>query len=249
MIDKRSSEIRGMFRTIAPWYDFLNHLLSFQQDRLWRRRLVRLSDNSEAGRAPRRILDLCSGTGDLALGFARVAEAGDLVVGADFTEAMLQRAQEKAAKAKAPCALSMVCGDALRLPFEDATFDVVTAAFGVRNFENLTAGLREMMRVTAPGGQVLILEFSQPRSRGFRALYLWYFTRLLPVIGRLFTRTNSYSYLRDSVLDFPDRLALKKLLEECGLRSIEIYPLTLGVALIHAGRKPLAEQVDGTFSS
>ena len=224
-----------MFASIAGWYDFLNHLLSFNLDKRWRAKVARIS----ARGARRRVLDLCTGTGDLALALAGSIAPDALLVGVDFAEPMLQLARQKAKRARRPCArLHLAGGDSLGLPFRDNTFDLVTVAFGVRNFADLENGLSEIVRVTAPEGEVCILEFSQPTNPLWKRLYLFYFTKILPRIGRLFSRTSAYSYLPDSVLKFPDRRQLSELLESQGLERVEVQSLTMGVALIHRGWKP-----------
>lgn len=224
-----------MFASIAGWYDFLNHLLSFNLDKRWRRRVVKLSALGEK----RRVLDLCTGTGDLALALADSLSPDALLVGVDFAEPMLQLARMKAARTRRPCAkLHLAGGDCLSLPFHDATFDLVTVAFGVRNFADLETGLSEIVRVAAPGAEVCILEFSQPTNPVWKRVFFFYFTQVLPRIGRLFSRTSAYSYLPDSVLKFPDRRQLAEVLALHGLERIEVESLALGVALIHRGWKP-----------
>lgn len=231
---KRAAGIREMFAAIAVRYDFLNHLLSFNLDRFWRQRVVRLTTRDRKNR----VLDLCTGTADLALALRGNLGPGALVVGADFAEPMLRIAREKAARvANNRPPLHLVGGDCLGLPFRDGVFDLVTVAFGVRNFADLEKGLTEMVRVTAPGGEICIMEFSQPTNPLWKSIYLFYFTKILPRIGRVLSRTSAYSYLPDSVLNFPDRRKLSDILLSHGLERIEIHSLALGATLIHRGWK------------
>ncbi|MBL8899207.1 MAG: bifunctional demethylmenaquinone methyltransferase/2-methoxy-6-polyprenyl-1,4-benzoquinol methylase UbiE [Planctomycetes bacterium] len=228
------TRIRGMFGTIAPRYDFLNHLLSMQIDRLWRRRVVR---RAEVGRG-QRVLDACTGTGDLA--FA-LAQSGCAVVGGDFTPQMLSRAEAKRRERGARAArVRFVLADAMNLPFEDDGFDAATVAFGIRNVEDVVGGLREMTRVVKPGGRVLVLEFSRPPGAIFRSLYLFYFRRLLPRVGAWFARRggDAYRYLPDSVMGFPDPEELARLMREAGLGEVRYERLTRGIATLHLGIKP-----------
>ena len=224
-----------MFGAIAPRYDFLNHLLSFQQDRIWRKRVIRLA--MKTAKRPFRILDLCCGTGDLALGFSRHANPDDRIIGADFTESMLQIARTKDKLKSNSTVVHWVCADGLRLPFADSTFDLITVAFGIRNFENLQTGLSEISRAIKPGGQAILLEFSRPSNRIFRAIYGFYFRHILPKIGRLFTKTESYYYLHDSVMEFPKPEDMKIALNSLGFSQIAIFPQSFGIATIYQAKK------------
>jgi demethylmenaquinone methyltransferase/2-methoxy-6-polyprenyl-1,4-benzoquinol methylase len=236
LLDKREARIRRMFGNIAPRYDLLNHLLSLNVDRYWRWRATRLAP--PPGGAP--ILDVCTGTGDLALAYDRAAGHRVPVVGADFCLPMLLPARDKARRRGAAGRVRYVEADAQRLPFPDDTFGLTTVAFGLRNVTDTDRGLAEMVRVTRPGGRVVVLEFSKPRHWLFGPLYRAYFRWLLPAIGQLVSRSrdNAYNYLPASVLEFPDGEALAERLRGHGLTDVTWYPLTFGIATLYIGYKP-----------
>lgn len=238
LLDKREARIRRMFGQIAPWYDFLNHLLSLNIDRRWRDRTARLVPPGPASLGP--ILDLCTGTGDLALAYDRTAGGSVPVVGADFSHEMLLRAVKKADAAGAGGRVRFVEADAQALPFPDGAFQLVTVAFGLRNVTDPDRGLREMVRVTRPGGRVAVLEFSRPRGPVLGRLYLWYFRNLLPLVGQLISRSpeSAYRYLPASVLNFPDYEALADRMRAAGLEEVQYRPFTFGVATLYVGVKP-----------
>jgi demethylmenaquinone methyltransferase/2-methoxy-6-polyprenyl-1,4-benzoquinol methylase len=233
LVDKRDARIRRMFGNIAPSYDLLNHLLSLNIDRYWRWRTTRLA--SPHGDFP--ILDLCTGTGDLALAYDRAAGGRVPIVGADFCHQMLVRAKEKAHRRAKQ--ISFLEADSKRLPFGDNVFQITTVAFGLRNVSDTDRGLAEMVRVTRPGGKVVILEFSQPRHWLFGRLFRFYFRYLLPSIGQAISRSrdNAYRYLPASVQEFPSGEALSRRLADHGLGDVRWYPLTLGIASVYIGRK------------
>ncbi|HEX7050535.1 MAG TPA: ubiquinone/menaquinone biosynthesis methyltransferase [Longimicrobiales bacterium] len=228
--EEKAAAVRRMFGAIAPRYDLLNHVLSLNIDRRWRRRAVdRLLD----GRAPHgTYLDACAGTLDLALELAGRRGFQGRVVAADFALAMLERGTPKArGRPVAP-----TCADALRLPFSDATFDGITVGFGIRNLADLDEGLRELARVSKPDGRLVVLEFTTPVRPSVRALYLAYFTRVLPWIGRIVSRhASAYAYLPASVLDFPPPAALAARMTSAGFRDVAWEPLTGGIAALHVG--------------
>lgn len=235
LLDKRETRIRGMFNNIAPSYDLLNHLLSLNIDHYWRWRTTRLARPS--GSAP--ILDICTGTGDLALAYDRAAQGASPIVGADFCHEMLIRARQKTSKKRAAERIRFLEADAQQLPFPDDYFQITTVAFGLRNVTDTDRGLAEMVRVTRSGGQVAILEFSQPRNKFFGKLYRFYFRNILPLVGQLISRSkdNAYRYLPASVAEFPDGEALADRLRRHGLKDIHWHPLTFGIATLYVGVK------------
>ena len=235
LLDKREPRIRRMFGNIAPSYDLLNHLLSLNIDRFWRWRTTRLVP-PVAG-AP--ILDLCTGTGDLALAYDRAAARQAPVIGADFCHEMLVLAGRKAQRRGAAGRVRFLEADAQRLPFPDNAFQITTVAFGLRNVTDTDRGVAEMVRVTRPGGRVAILEFSRPRHWLFGRLYRFYFRHLLPFIGQAISRSkdNAYNYLPASVLEFPDGEALAERLRGHGLTDVRWYPFTFGIATLYVGTK------------
>jgi demethylmenaquinone methyltransferase/2-methoxy-6-polyprenyl-1,4-benzoquinol methylase len=235
LLDKREARIRRMFGNIAPSYDLLNHLLSLNIDRYWRWRTTRLVP-PVAG-AP--LLDLCTGTGDLALAYNRAAEGRAPIVGADFCHEMLIRAQRKTQQRGASDHIRFLEADAQHLPFPDNHFQIATVAFGLRNVTNTDRGIAEMVRVTRPGGKVAILEFSQPRHRLFGRLYHFYFRHILPFVGQAISRSkdNAYGYLPASVVEFPHGEALAERLRKHGLTDVRWHPLTFGIATLYVGTK------------
>ncbi len=240
LLDKKEARIRRMFGQIAPWYDFLNHLLSLNIDKRWRDRTARLVPPGPASAGP--MLDLCTGTGDLALTYDRAANGALSIVGADFAHEMLVRAALKSDKAGAAARVQFVECDAQALPFADNTFQLVTISFGLRNVTDMDKGLREMVRVTKPGGRVAVLEFSKPRNRVLGRLYLWYFRYLLPLVGQLLSRSkeSAYRYLPASVLQFPDYEALADRMRAAGLTDVTFEPFTFGIATLYVGVKERA---------
>lgn len=224
--------VRRMFSAIAPRYDLLNHLLSFNVDRAWRRRAVALLD--VGSRPAGRYLDVCAGTLDVGAAITRVSGFRGVVVGADFAEPMLRAGAGKAPSAQ----LAPVAADALALPLPDACCAGAVVAFGIRNVVDLDAALREVLRVLEPGAPFVILEFTTPRNRVVRAAYHAYFHRLLPRIGgALSGNRGAYAYLPASVANFPDERTLAHRMEHAGFRDVTWERLTLGIAAIHAGRR------------
>jgi len=236
LVDKREVRIRRMFGHIAPSYDLLNHLLSLNIDHYWRWRATRLVP--PAAGAP--ILDLCTGTGDLALAYDRAGRGQTPIVGADFCHEMLMLAEEKTVRHQAEERIRYLEADVQRLPFSDNQFHITTVAFGLRNVTDTDRGLAEMARVTRPGGRVAILEFSRPRGWMLGRLYQLYFQWLLPLIGQAISRSkeNAYRYLPASVLEFPDGPDLAERLRRHGLVDVSWHPLTLGAATLYVGTKP-----------
>ena len=219
-----------MFTAISPTYDLLNHALSLNIDRHWRTITV----GALAAQPGESILDLCTGTGDLAL--ALLHRAGARVTGADFSAGMLRVAREKAGKRG--LGLPLVQADALALPFTAGSFDAATVAFGVRNFQDLDAGLREISRVLKPGGRLAILEFSSPDRSLFGALYRFYFREILPFVGRLVSGdSGAYAYLPATVERFPDAPELATKLNAAGFTVLQQRRLTGGIATLHSCSK------------
>ena len=230
MADKE--KVVGMFNSIAPTYDFLNHFLSLNIDKVWRRKLVKLV----APYKPERILDVASGTGDLAIALNRLKPSG--IVGVDISEGMLDVGRKKIARKGLSGKISLLYGDSENLPFPTNTFNAVTVAFGVRNFAHLDAGLRDMCRVMKPGGVVAVLEFSMPRRFPVVHLYKFYFLKVLPFFGKMFSgHREAYTYLPESVLQFPDGDRFVKLMREAGFANVKEKRLTLGIASIYTGEK------------
>lgn len=223
-----------MFGQIAARYDLLNHLLSLGIDHWWRWRTVRLVPPE--GNLP--ILDVCTGTGDLALAYDRAAR-GTEIVATDFCREMLEIGREKSRRAKADKRITFVEADTESLPLPGDAFQIVCVAFGLRNVSNTEQGLSEMTRVAAPGGRVAVLEFSTPSWQPFKAVYGWYFRNVLPRIGQLLARnsTAAYEYLPESVGEFPQGEALCAKMREAGLSEVRRYPLTGGVATLYVGKK------------
>ncbi|HMP07170.1 MAG TPA: bifunctional demethylmenaquinone methyltransferase/2-methoxy-6-polyprenyl-1,4-benzoquinol methylase UbiE [Lacipirellulaceae bacterium] len=235
-VDKSGPRVRRMFGEIAGRYDLLNHLLSLNVDRYWRRRTVRLAPP----RPGTKILDVCTGTGDLALAYDRAAGGTVQIFAAGFCREMVGVGPRKGQAAGAHQRITFVEADAQRLPTASDQFDVVCVAFGLRNVANTDAGLAEMVRVCAPGGRVAVLEFSMPQTRPLKAIYGWYFRRALPRIGQWLARNreSAYSYLPASVGEFPQGEALAERMQAAGLSDVWRRGLTLGVATIYVGTKP-----------
>lgn len=224
----KRSYVRQMFTAIAPRYDLLNHVLSLNVDRAWRRSAVRRLrwDAAPGGK----YLDLCAGTLDLAVELERQRAFTGTVVGADFVVPMLRRGRQKTRRVRA------VGADALELPFPDRTFDGCMIAFGIRNLEDVGAGLAEMARILRPGGRLVILEFSLPSRWPVRPLYAFYFRHVLPRIGRLVSKhTSAYTYLPDSVSAFPEPTAMVASIAAHGFTTVCHQALTFGVASLYLG--------------
>jgi demethylmenaquinone methyltransferase/2-methoxy-6-polyprenyl-1,4-benzoquinol methylase len=234
-LDKSSARVQQMFGQIAGRYDLLNRLLSLGIDRSWRRRTTQLVPPE--GTAP--ILDVCTGTADLALAYWLASQRQVPIVGADFCAPMLSVARQKCRRAGAEEQITLLEADALRLPFADDMFQIVSVAFGLRNMSDTDAGLREMQRVCRPGGRVAVLEFSTPTAWPLGALYGWYFGRVLPRIGQALARNTqaAYNYLPQSVGRFPQAEALAARMRAAGLGEVWFRPFTFGVATLYVGKK------------
>ena len=249
--DERDSarRVRDMFSDIAPRYDLLNRLLSFSMDSKWRR-LTAEKCRRILRRTDARVLDLCCGTGDLA--FALEVERVEVIrdstahrapiVGCDFAYPMVQRARKKARSDSHTA--EFINGDALSMPFPDASFDLVATAFGFRNLANYDRGLREIARVLKPGGRIAILEFSEPSNSVMARMYRFYFKRILPVIGGMISgNKTAYSYLPSSVANFPAPPELAKLLGDAGFLGIRYQAWNFGSVVLHTGRLPDPEKI------
>ena len=228
-----SRAVREMFSKIATRYDFLNHVLSLNIDKRWRR-LVRRELESVLADPSAVVLDVACGTGDLSLELSRESRAS--IIGTDFCHPMLAIADAKTAEANV--SIPYVEGDAMRLPFADDSFDALTIAFGLRNLSNFGEGLAELRRVLKPNGKLVVLEFSKPIIPGFDRLFDLYFTKILPRIGGAVSGSRgAYEYLRDSVSKFPDQKGLVELMRTAGFAAVRYTNLTGGIAAIHNGTK------------
>ena len=221
-----------MFNDIAGSYDFLNHLLSAGIDKSWRKRAIKLLREHQ----PEQILDIATGTADLAI--QAISLNPDKIIGIDIAEKMLELGRKKIAKKHLEDKIELIQGDACNLPFKDNSFDAVTVAFGVRNFENLSKGLREMNRVLKHGGIAVILEFSNPKAFPMKQFYNFYFRFILPSVGKIVSKNSeAYSYLPETVKAFPDGSKFVNIMEDTGYQQVERHNLTMGVASIYTGIK------------
>ena len=230
--------VRQMFDDIAHRYDLLNRLLSFGIDRRWRRFAVSQLSIPKGGR----VLDIATGTCDVALEIAEKTDPSVLIVGEDFTQGMLVQGQAKLKGSKHGERILLVNAPCEEIPHPDSCFDAITIAFGIRNVVDRPAGLREMFRVLKPGGRVVILEFSNPRSELFRKLYYFYFQKLLPAIGGLLSQRSAYQYLPDSVLEFPSQEEFSQLMGEAGFQRLQYCDQTFGIATVYVGDKLRGEK-------
>jgi demethylmenaquinone methyltransferase/2-methoxy-6-polyprenyl-1,4-benzoquinol methylase len=237
-----SARVRDMFTRIAPRYDFLNHLLSFSLDRIWRRRAARVFGHILA-RPEARVLDLCCGTGDLTFALDRVRSAAlsrsqrsSPIVGSDFVEGMLVRARDKAARGERDALFA--AADALHLPFADASFDLVTTAFGFRNLANYEDGLREFARVLRRNGELGILEFTEPGAGPMAGIFRFYFRQILPRIGGAISGDEeAYAYLPGSVSKFPSPPELAARMLRTGFSDVRIVSWNFGTVILHYARR------------
>ncbi|PTN10160.1 bifunctional demethylmenaquinone methyltransferase/2-methoxy-6-polyprenyl-1,4-benzoquinol methylase UbiE [Mangrovibacterium marinum] len=228
----KKQQVEQMFDNIAPKYDFLNHFLSLGIDKLWRKKAVRIL----GGYKPQSVLDVASGTGDFAIATSKIAP--QKIVGFDLSEQMIKVGAEKVKRLKLDHLISFRKGDSENMPFADASFDAITVAFGVRNFENLEKGLQEFYRVLKPGGVAIVLEFSKPKYFPFKQLYKFYFFHILPRLGGLISRdASAYSYLPESVMAFPDDQDFLNILKKTGFAESRQWRLSLGIATIYLGQK------------
>jgi demethylmenaquinone methyltransferase/2-methoxy-6-polyprenyl-1,4-benzoquinol methylase len=232
-MDDRNRKIGEMFSSIAPRYDLLNRLLSFRRDRYWRRQAVSGAGPARGGRH----LDVATGTADVSLEIFRQKGAESFVVGSDISLEMMRIGREKAARAGRGRRMAFVRAPGEALPFRDGAFDSASIAFGIRNVGDRDRGLSEMCRVVRPGGRVVVLEFSTPEGALFSALYRFYFTRVLPRIGGLFSKRGAYAYLPESVLAFPSPPAFAEMMRAAGCATVDYRPLTFGIVTLYVGTR------------
>ena len=226
-------QTRKMFTSIAPRYDFLNRLLSVGQDKYWRQRAIDLLDPM----GNERILDVATGTGDVVIEVAK-RNLSVKIFGIDFSQRMLDLGRIKIARNGYNQAVSLQIGSGECLPFADESFDGVICAFGIRNFADVQLGLREFFRVLKPGGRVIVLEFSIPQNQFLKTAYEWYFNLILPKIGNIISgHSNAYSYLPESVANFPSQKKFIKWIEKIGFKKVSFSELTFGIVSIHRGYK------------
>ncbi len=230
--DSKKQQVARMFNGISHRYDFLNRVLSLGIDNIWRKKAVQ----TLAAVKPRIVLDVATGTGDLALAALRLNP--EKIIGVDISEGMLDVGRKKISDRHLSDKIEMLLADSENLPFKENKFDAVTVGFGVRNFENLERGLSEIWRVLRPGGMLVVLEFSKPRPGLFGKLYVFYFKHVLPRIGRWLSRdTSAYSYLPESVEAFPHGKAFENILTKVGFNEVTCRPLTFGISSIYIARK------------
>jgi demethylmenaquinone methyltransferase/2-methoxy-6-polyprenyl-1,4-benzoquinol methylase len=232
-LSDRNRTIGEMFSSIAPRYDFLNRFLSLGTDRRWRRKAVARIGTETGGVH----LDVATGTADIALEIFRQKGKNAFVAGVDISAGMMRIGREKAARAGLCGRLAFVQAPGEALPFRDESFDSASIAFGIRNVGDRELGLREMCRVVKPGGCVVVLEFSQPETAFFGCLYRFYFTRVLPQLGGLFSRRSAYSYLPDSVREFPPPGEFAEMMRKAGCDPVTFRPLTHGIVTLYVGIK------------
>jgi demethylmenaquinone methyltransferase/2-methoxy-6-polyprenyl-1,4-benzoquinol methylase len=228
----KKDQVEEMFNDISPRYDLLNHLLSANIDKLWRRNAIQKLKPHK----PKLILDIATGTGDFAIAAARIKNA--IVIGIDISQGMLEVGQKKLEKRDLTETIELLKADSENLPFDNDKFDAAIVGFGVRNFENLKKGLTEINRVLKPGGVFYVLEFSKPVKSPYKQIYQFYFTKILPFIGRIISKNNNaYTYLPESVNEFPDGELFLTILAEVGFVRNKCFPQTFGVASIYEAFK------------
>lgn len=229
----KKEQVAKMFNTISENYDGLNRMISFGIDLKWRKKVVAIVNNSKA----KSVLDIATGTGDLAINYAKNTKA-IIIKGLDISEGMLKVGKEKIAKEQLSDRIEMILGDSENLPFENSSFDAITVAFGVRNFENLEKGLSEILRVLKPKGTFVVLETSVPKKSPYKQFYKFHSSIILPLIGNLFSKEGSaYSYLSESASKFPHGEAFNNILRKTGFKEVINNPQTFGVATIYTATK------------
>lgn len=229
----KKEQVTTMFNNISNTYDFLNHFLSLGIDIIWRKMAIK----ELAAIQPKKILDVATGTGDFAFESIKILKP-EQIIGVDISEGMLEVAQKKIKERNLGHIFSVQLGDSEGLNFEDDTFDAITVAFGVRNYEHLEKGLADMLRVLKPGGKIVILEFSKPRVFPVKQLYHFYFKYVTPFFGKLFSKDKrAYTYLNESVIAFPDGQEFTQLMEKVGYKNTKHRSLTFGISAIYTGIK------------
>ena len=229
--EERAARVSALFATVARRYDLINDIQSFGLHRVWKRRLLGFAHAHPGERA----LDLCCGTGDIALALAK---QGAEVVGLDFSEPMLQVALEKLKKQSPKAKVEFIRGDAQQIPFPENSFDVLTIGYGLRNLANLDAGLRDMLRVTKPGGRLLVLEFGKPANSLWRTIYFGYLKFFLPIFGKLFCGNSAaYAYILESLKHYPTQKGVAAKMAELGWQNVSIINLIGGIMSIHSAEK------------
>jgi len=230
--ESKKEQVALMFNRISKRYDFLNHFLSMGIDKLWRKKAIRLLSDKPV----ESLLDIATGTGDFAIEALKLNPKQ--IIGSDISEGMLQVGKQKVKKKKLDNIISFELGDAENLRFENDSFDAITVGFGVRNFENLEKGLADMHRVLKPNGQVAILEFSKPKKFPIKQLYHFYFLNILPFVGRIVSKdASAYTYLPESVQEFPDGERFLEIMKKVGYKNPKQYPVSFGIASIYMGEK------------
>jgi demethylmenaquinone methyltransferase/2-methoxy-6-polyprenyl-1,4-benzoquinol methylase len=230
----KKEQVSQMFDRLAPRYDFMNRFLSAGIDLSWRRKAIRKLEKDR----PQTILDVATGTGDMAIMAAKMLQP-QKIVGIDISEKMLEFGRKKVEKQELGTKIELIAGDGETINFPDNSFDGVMVAFGVRNFENLERGLEEILRVLRPGAQLVVLEFSKPRIPGVKTLYDLYMGIVAPQMAKWFHQSKkAYQYLNESAKAFPDRGQFEDILKQTGYSATEWKPLSLGICCIYSGRKP-----------
>ena len=232
---KKKDQVADMFNQIAGKYDFMNRFLSAGIDKSWRKKAIKELMKDK----PQHMLDVATGTGDMALTAAKMMMP-EKVTGIDISEGMLEIGRKKVLAAQLKTNIDLLRGDSETINFPDNTFDAVMVAFGVRNFENLEQGLKEILRVMKPGSRLVVLEFSKPKDGLIRSLYSWYMSKLAPSIATLFHQNKkAYQYLNESSMTFPERQLFADILKGVGYSDTFFKTLSLGICCIYCGRKPL----------
>ena len=231
--NSKKEQVAAMFDNVSGSYDFLNHFLSLGIDFYWRKKALKLLKTEK----PKAILDVATGTGDFAIEAVNIIKP-EKIVGVDISEGMMALGREKVKKLKLNNTIELKYGDSENLPFEDNTFDAVTVSFGVRNFENLEKGLKNIFNVIKPGGTCLILEFSRPKSFPVKQLFNFYFKNILPLLGKVISKDRSaYTYLFESVQAFPDGNNFLDIFKDVGFKQTKWIPLAFGITSIYIGKK------------